>query len=1114
MANKSRPNKKNNKGKSKKTGSLKKPSSTSTSTSSPESSTPRTSLSSTVDEQGQSLQASDVKSFDSTKPMANSDLSAQGDEDQELSPSIAQSINSLSSSIVHVTYPDPRDAASAEIDSAHSSNPSSGLVGLDRDVLASVASESSPYTQAQVHASTIKDPQNSSKAFDSDSDSGNFQSESHATTVDNQFHHVGNSDVSGVNTKNFNRRDTAGNTQTFASPQLNSTSSSSSSSSKVTSIDKKPTTGSMKPSDSQKSENTISAARDSSGLKSPVLNASTPKLSPLSTSSSPRAGFGSAPSSPRPLGNTPAAVAIHRMLTPETPVVSRSRTGSPATSVVGSRSSSPMPSMSRNQSNLGGSFDISTSDSLSQQQTDLSSKVPLSPNVSGGHPLSGHPTPHFSRMYYSRNGSNSSIASIASSPHQHPTHLNLGGIGDVSNSLSETATTLLSPSSSSLMLASMDMTSEAPGGSNTGVMTPTTDARLSSNIAVGESAASSTYITKEKRHNAKSLLPSLSSSSLTASNLSTLDNIRPARRNLSIHDLTRLVATENLETAGLASYFLSPALAAENKIAHQDSAASLASLASSSTHSGPDGNVPTSVLASASGSTGINPARPQPLRQTSFGATNAADIGGSHGHAHATPGRRLPSRKSLTTLARPNTISAAELTSPSRETPKSSDMTRNKKLGRAASTTNLHNHRSTHYKNPHHKSGLALSSSHSPNSRHISRNGTLNIETSGIGITTFQDNEITETVLSPLLVRTGSKVWEDIRESKGHSWLAGRSPSNTFMHEEDEEEERIPRNVSGYFARKEQLAREAEKQVAQEGEYNPLTYQSRTMVGVEIDDRYSDTQSEAEVIQRYVVSDSASEDNEKGQQETLKKKASFKLAVSSSQGTQGSDEDEDEDDYDAVLHMDDLKRLKKQDNGKEQKRRVQLQDHNGQILDNSSSDANTDQTVSSGLGDSTYAVIGDDSSSPIPYNTLSDDVRSSSAENLISQYRNEEEYYGDSEEDSSSEFDDYDSELEDDDYDFDKTGDLIEPSHNLFIEIVDWVLGIGHEGVPFSVPTGSNSDTNKAGDDISKPLKSSKDKKKRKLSRQMRAQRQAKRDLEQGLNFDVALALGYAAFML
>lgn len=122
------------------------------------------------------------------------------------------------------------------------------------------------------------------------------------------------------------------------------------------------------------------------------------------------------------------------------------------------------------------------------------------------------------------------------------------------------------------------------------------------------------------------MLPSLSSSSLTASNLSTLDNIRPARRNLSIHDLTRLVATENLETAGLASYFLSPALAAENKIAHQDSAASLASLASSSTHSGPDGNVPTSVLASASGSTGINPARPQPLRQTSFGATNAADI--------------------------------------------------------------------------------------------------------------------------------------------------------------------------------------------------------------------------------------------------------------------------------------------------------------------------------------------------------------------------------------------------------------------------------------------------------------------------------------------------------
>lgn len=56
---------------------------------------------------------------------------------------------------------------------------------------------------------------------------------------------------------------------------------------------------------------------------------------------------------------------------------------------------------------------------------------------------------------------------------------------------------------------------------------------------------------------------------------------------------------------------------------------------------------------------------------------------------------------------------------------------------------------------------------------------------------------------------------------------------------------------------------------------------------------------------------------------------------------------------------------------------------------------------------------------------------------------------------SSSYYDDIGEESDEDDYlfaDDDFEQDLIEPSHNLFIDIVDWVLGLGHESVHLLFP--------------------------------------------------------------
>lgn len=241
-------------------------------------------------------------------------------------------------------------------------------------------------------------------------------------------------------------------------------------------------------------------------------------------------------------------------------------------------------------------------------------------------------------MYYNANGSNSNIATASLHPSQNYPHLPATSVAEISNSHGDNSTTILSSSSSSFVLASMDMSNEIP---DNGGITPRN--RTAPSLHSGK-------IVDLNKNEIPNLSPTGSQTSkpLEAATFKRSSASAHSRRNLSIQDLTRLVATENLENAGLTSDLL---LESGRPLNQSDSAPSSAPVSFSSSLSG---NTNANSLSAHASATNITLQKPQQIGQTNFNHSDAASInfGNSHVRNYSTPGRRLPSRKSLTALAK------------------------------------------------------------------------------------------------------------------------------------------------------------------------------------------------------------------------------------------------------------------------------------------------------------------------------------------------------------------------------------------------------------------------------------------------------------------------------
>lgn len=828
-----------------------------------------------------------------------------------------------------------------------------------------------------------------------------------------------------------------------------------------------------------------------------------------------------APSSPRARS---AASAIHRILTPETPVISRSM--SPCTSAMASRSSSPIPSISKISSNTPNPPYLNESPSA---------KVSVSQVYNSSGTTAPALSSQFSRMYYNANGSNPSIATASLHPSQNYPHLPATSVAEISNSHGDNSTTILSPSSSSFVLASMDMSNEI---SDNGGIAPRN--------RTGPSLHSGKMVDMNKTEIPNlSLTGSQTSKPLEASTFKRSSASAHSRRNLSIQDLTRLVATENLENAGLTSDLL---LESSRSLNQPDSAPSSAPVSFSSSLSG---NTNANSLSAHASATNITHQKSQQIGQPNFNHSEAASINFSNSHVHnySTSGRRLPSRKSLTALAKAQNDAYDE------EGKRRSELhslhngkksRSNLRLGKAASAINLYNglkHGSFGTWHPQSRLRSASISAAIGNdglnsTRHPGRRKQLSIDVSGIK-SPSDPKSSQEPLLSPLLTRTGSKVWEESRESKGLSWLAGDFTTNekTFMVS-DENSNRFFRgrkqNVFGSMYD----SQDGNNKKEEEEEYNPLTYISRTMIGVTIDDRDSDTQSEADLVGDYEIIEESEEEYEAEEVKpftkkapSMKKKASFKLGSAIDSQDRPTLEGEES----ALSDLEDLPNFTKQDRGA-----PAADQHSDQYLSGSHQSSNNSERSNI-------------------------QERPNTNNQAAKQHEYSDDYLRDEENEvSSSYYDDNGNESDEDDYlfaDDDFERDLIEPSHNLFIDIVDWVLGLGHESVPFTVPKSTTNNSPKIGDTVDVKGTDSKDdnpatnateapgnsnetlnndtkqnsemekhdlpnstvskrqrldeeqrKRNREQSKVARARRQAKRDLEQGLNMDVVLALGCVSY--
>lgn len=798
--------------------------------------------------------------------------------------------------------------------------------------------------------------------------------------------------------------------------------------------------------------------------------------------SSPGLGLQSSPGSPHPRSTIST---LHRMLTPETPVISRS--ASPSTSAMASRSSSPSPPTNR-VSSSSVSASAQTADGL---------------NAKGALPLSSQ----FNRMYFNRTNSSTNLSGASHNIPHHLPHVPSTTIGEMPGSFGETTTSVFSPSSSSFVLASMDMSSEVP----------------------------------EKGHSNESHNPNLSRPSTNLNSIGTT-SISPAygRKNLSVQDLTRLVAAEKMNQAGLKSDLLSDT---SDYTSRNDSNQPLASMKSLSKNSGATSTNLMSAPDSGSSDQSFQNAQLQhPVSHYSLSDKSNVS-GASNCRGYSTPGKRLHSRKSLTALAKFHQSEAG-----SEFKPMTTDGSRSSRMhfARAASTTHLYDkHKSSmletsHYRNPHFTSGIGLSSigsgssgHNSNNSRTSSRRKPSSIDLTGVK-TVSELDKAQEPVLSPLLFRTGSKVWEEIRESKGRSWLmdSSRPSDKTFMvsDEDDNDSEFDGKDKLSFFS-KNNIGGINRKQGEPKEEYNPLTYQSRTMIGISIDDRNTDSQSEEELDEKYDIIEESEEEEVQNKVETkskYKKKATFKLASPTSRD---SPEIQDENGFSSADGVSELQ------SDCQKSRKVSSCDNDSHVSRNSGSNIDASTAIEAAQSHTVY---------------------------------NEEQYFGDLDEeydsmlssisdDNEMDSDEEDGLLVDDDF----QRDLIEPSHNLFIDIVDWVLGLGHESVPFTVPkavsnaansvfepqsssnttaatdivdttSGATGKTEETASSLSKAKNEKgsnnidaestrkddakqdkgKEPKKVRFSKVAQAQRQAKRDIEQGLNFDVALALGCASYFL
>lgn len=689
------------------------------------------------------------------------------------------------------------------------------------------------------------------------------------------------------------------------------------------------------------------------------------------------------------------------------------------------------------------------------------------------------------------------------------------------------ATSILSPSSSSHKLAAMMATTKSSNKSR--------PASRATSRAPSRTASVATSPVLE---------PSSLSRSVSRTSLS-------GRRTLSIHDLTKL-ASASMEAASLApSISLSKTSVVVPITSDLDSAAPSMSVTISTKITPAHGGV-----RSRSGSSGSALVSPSSVLGAAGGAATGGGqvpAGTGHHEHHNTPGKRLPSRKSMTALARSYSHSS-QASLPTLEHDQQTrplHHSRNSASSKSAST--LFSRRGVKL------DSAALTSSFGGVGISVSRRQS---SAAGQHSLTRRDDahhhradpfsDVAETILSPLLVRTGSKVWEDIRESKGQGWLTSRSSSLGFYDDGDsyydreaarqlEEEERKQFSV-GFDEREEE---DAEAEI----DYNPLTYQSRTMTGIEIDDRDSDTDSQEESGSE----ESESSEEEESESAKPKKTASFKLVGS------GDSDDDDDDDDDKILHIGDLKKLKQQQEKPKKKKKSRKSKKSG----------GTENTEASTLGDSTF-LVADGSTILACEETASVSGRTQDIHDdgsravVLNKIEEEDDYYYQEPELLFS--DDEDEDDDTDDYNDENNPEkkLIEPSHNVFLEIVDWILGLGHETVSFSVPvavqaanakararaaaSAINSRTaearaavaaaiSTAGNEDTVPISPTSTRivpdigeikrqeheyrlqrrrlrrlERKRLADASKAQQQERRDLEQGLNFDVALALGYAAY--
>lgn len=324
------------------------------------------------------------------------------------------------------------------------------------------------------------------------------------------------------------------------------------------------------------------------------------------------------------------------------------------------------------------------------------------------------------------------------------------------------------------------------------------------------------------------------------------------------------------------------------------------------------------------------------------------------------------------------------------------------------------------------------------------------------------DDPNDESVLSPLLVRAGSRVWEEIRETKGQSWLATRPSASDILQDNYENENNYSSNsLIQRFPRRNENAAEQE-------EYNPLSYQSRTMIGVEIDDRDTDTED--------------SGDEERVENGTNKSESQENIGLRGSHNNSGifqnkfniidEEEDEDEENEDVGLHIGDVKKMKEQqalkNKNKASKQNLESSinsfklDESYVFLKGSPSPgepgANTPLGVSGSKAAFPFQYKHSDTPSPRTSNTPKTTGSRQSSQLHLNQISQQQQLprantinlpAGGTSTPTNFSASNGKKQLKKEKSD----EDILKPSYNIFIEVVDWILGLkGTDSVSFDIP--------------------------------------------------------------